>query len=123
MKKSILFGLILSGTLLLGSCNTRRAAIDDLSSLAERIELYGVSYDMDDWKMVLKEYAGIEKRLKKHDYTQEEVKEIGQLKGTLLGNAVKSVITSSKNKIDNINSLIDGGFEGFLESLFEGEEQ
>ena len=123
MKKHILTCLILTGALMLNSCNTRRAAIDDLSSLSQRIEVYGVSYDMSDWKKALKEYADIEKRLKKHDYTQEEVKEIEQLKGTLLGNAVKSVITSSKNKIDNIKGLFEGEFEEFIEGLFKDEEQ
>ena len=123
MKKHILTSLILTGALILNSCNTRRAAIDDLASLSQRIEVYGVSYDMSDWKKALKEYADIEKRLNKHDYTQEEVKEIEQLKGTLLGNAVKSVITSSKNKIDNIKGLFEGEFEEFIEGLFKDEEQ
>lgn len=108
---------------MLNSCNTQRAAIDDLASLTQRIEVYGVSYDMSDWKKALKEYADIEKRLKKHDYTQEEIKEIEQLKGALLSNAVKSVITSSKNKIDNIKGLFEGEFEEFIEGLFKDEEQ
>ena len=123
MKKYILISFILAGALILNSCGSRRAVIDDLASLAVEIEKNGVSYGMDDWEEVLRKYAKIEKKLDNYKYTTEEQKEIGELKGTLLGNSVKSIIVSSKNKIDYVNSILDGGFEGLLNSLLEiGEE-
>lgn len=117
MKKCIHLFLLLIVTVLLSSCSTRRSAINNLESLVERVEEKGVTYDLDEWEGVIKEYALIERALAKHEYSVEEHKAIGELKGRLLGCSTRSVILNSKEKIDKINSQIDGGVEGFIRSL------
>lgn len=117
MKKYFIPCLLLAGVLMLGSCNTRRAAVSDLESLVVDVEENGKSYSMDDWKMVIYRYSKIEERLQKHDYTKEEHKEIGNLKGRFLGNATKDVLINCYETIENINSEIDGGKEGFIKAL------
>lgn len=116
-KNFLIICMLSIAVLSMTSCSTRRAAVSDLESLVMDVEENGKSYSMDDWKMVIYRYSKIEERLQKHDYTKEEHKEIGNLKGRLLGNATKDVLINCYETIENINSEIDGGKEGFIKAL------
>ena len=90
-----------------------------LASLAEKVEEKGASFDMNDWEGVIREYVIIKRKMEKYEYSAEEQKEIGRLKGSLAGYATKSVLLNAKKSVDNINNQIEGGIDGFFKSLME----
>ena len=119
MKTKTLFiiGLLFAGVLSLTSCNTKKSAVNKLESLVIEVEEEGKSYDLDDWKMVIYRYTKIEEKLSKHEYTADENREIGKLKGRLLGSATKDVLVNCYEKVEGIRNQIDGSKEGFLRGL------
>lgn len=119
MKKGILICMAIAGAFALSSCGTRKSAINDLASLAEKVEEKGASFDMNDWEGVIREYVIIKRKMEKYEYSAEEQKEIGRLKGSLAGYATKSVLLNAKKSVDNINNQIEGGIDGFFKSLME----
>ena len=116
-KKFPIICLLFAGILTLTSCNTKKSAVNKLESLVVEVEEEGKSYTLDDWKMVIYRYTKIEEKLNKHEYSAEEHKEIGKLKGRLLGSATKDVLINCYEKVDGIRNQIDGSKEGFIKGL------
>ena len=69
------------GAMMLCSCNTRQAAINNLRSFNTELQAEANFYDLGDWKKAGKRYVRINKKLLKHSYNQEEMAEIGRLQG------------------------------------------
>ena len=67
------------GAMMLCSCNTRQAAINNLRSFNTELQAEANFYDLGDWKKAGKRYVRINKKLLKHSYNQEEMAEIGRL--------------------------------------------
>ena len=66
MKKILTICLIAAMAVSMLSCSTRRAAINDLESLVEKVEKNGEEYTLEDWENVIYRCAKIEKKLQKH---------------------------------------------------------
>lgn len=62
-------------------------------------------------------YSAIEKELAKHEYTDEELKEIGRLKGKCMGYLTKQSLKDLEKQIKDLTKELEGGIEGFLEVL------
>ena len=114
MKKLVLiyFPLLL---VFFTSCNSSQSAIRDLESLLTEIEENYQSYTEEDWEKISLSYATIEEELAKHEYTDEELKEIGRLKGRCVGYLAKQSIKDIEKQIDDLAKEIEGGIEGFME--------
>lgn len=119
MKKILTICLIVAMAVSMQSCSTRRAAINDLESLVDKVEKNGEKYTLEDWENVIYRCAKIEKKLQKHEYSAEEHREIGTLKGRLAGVVTKDILTNSAKKVISIKEQLDGGTEGFLEGLLK----
>lgn len=119
MKKTLFICLLLAAAFSMQSCSTRRAAINDLEALVERVEKNGEGYTLADWENVIYRCAEIEKKLLKHEYTTEEHREIGTLKGRLAGVVTKDILTNSAKMVINIKEQLGGGAEGFLDVFME----
>lgn len=111
--------MLVAGTMILGSCSARRAAINDLESFVVQIEKNGETYTMDDWETALIKYAEIEDNLEKHEYTAEEKKEIKLLRSRLINGATESVLISTKKGLENIDQKIDQKVDDLMRVLFE----
>ena len=110
MKKILTICLIAAMAVSMQSCSTRRAAINDLESLVDKVEKNGEEYTLEDWENVIYRCAKIEKKLQKHEYSAEEHREIGTLKGRLAGVVTKDILTNSAKKVISI----EGSMEGIL---------
>ena len=112
MKK--LFGLLLIiAAITMASCSSKNAAVNDLRNLRNDIENYGYRYDIEDWQKAKDKFVKIDEKLRKHDYTYEESKEIGRLKGDCAKLFIQSLIQNIGTKADGIK----GQIEGILESI------
>ncbi|MBR3615123.1 MAG: hypothetical protein IKL56_00690 [Bacteroidaceae bacterium] len=119
MKKALFICLLLAAAFSMQSCSTHRTAINDLEALVNKVEKNGAKYTLEDWENVIYRCAKIEKKLQKHEYSAEEHREIGTLKGRLAGVVTKDILTNSAKKVISIKEQLDGGTEGFLEGLLK----
>lgn len=119
MKKCILICILLMGAMSIVSCSSRRAAINSLESLVQQVEKEGESYTMSDWDNVIRECAKVDKKLKKHEFTPEEKKEIAELQGRFAGVVTKDILIGTYNTANAIRVALEGGLEGLLEGLIE----
>ena len=114
MKKiiTICLGLIL--VLGMNSCESPRSAVRELESFLYELETNYLSYTEEDWRIAAETYIAIEEKLAQYEYTDEELKEIGRLKGRCIGMMAKKVTIDYKKKFDDITKEIEGAIEGFI---------
>ena len=120
-----LFLTIVIFVMLLGmiSCDSSQSAIRDLEVLLNEIEANYQSYSEEDWENMSLSYSAIEEELAKHEYTDEELKEIGRMKGRCLGYLTKQSIKEIEKKMEDFGKELEGGIEGFLEVLSNGNNE
>ena len=117
MKKLLL--ICLAFILLMGitSCDSSQSAIKDLEVLLNEIEENYQSYTDEDWEAMSLSYSAIEEELANYEYTDEELKEIGRLKGKCMGYLTKQSLKNLEKQIKDLTKELEGGIEGFLEVL------
>ena len=120
-----LFLTVVTFVMLLGmiSCDSSQSAIRDLEVLLNEIEANYQSYSEEDWENMSLSYSAIEEELAKHEYTDEELKEIGRMKGRCLGYLTKQSIKEIEKKMEDFGKELEGGIEGFLEILSNGNNE
>lgn len=120
-----LFLTVVTFVMLLGmiSCDSSQSAIRDLEVLLNEIEANYQSYSEEDWENMSLSYSAIEEELAKHEYTDEELKEIGRMKGRCLGYLTKQSIKEIEKKLEDFGKELEGGIEGFLEILSNGNNE
>ena len=120
-----LFLTIVIFVMLLGmiSCDSSQSAIRDLEVLLNEIEANYQSYSEEDWENMSLSYSAIEEELAKHEYTDEELKEIGRMKGRCLGYLTKQSIKEIEKQLEDFGKELEGGIEGFLEVLSNGNNE
>lgn len=114
-----LFTICLTFMILFGitSCDSSQSAIRDLEILLNEIEENHQSYTEEDWENMSLSYSAIEEELAKYEYTDEELKEIGRLKGKCIGYLTKQSLKDLEKQIEDLTKELEGGIEGFLEVL------
>lgn len=120
-----LFLTVVTFIMLLGmiSCDSSQSAIRDLEVLLNEIEANYHSYSEEDWENMSLSYSAIEEELAKHEYTDEELKEIGRMKGRCLGYLTKQSIKEIEKQLEDFGKELEGGIEGFLEVLSNGNNE
>ena len=118
MKKSVVIylGLVLASFLWF-SCNNSSSAIADLENLVSEIDESKTDISEEELEKLANEYAEVEKNLQKYEYTDEELKEIGRLKGKYAAKMAKVAIKKFKNSMESFGKQIEGGMEGFMEEM------
>ena len=117
MKKYLFICLTFALVFSFTSCDSSQSAINDLETLLHEIETNYQSYTEEDWENMSMSYSAIEEELAKHEYTDEELKEIGRLKGKCMGYLTKQSIKDLEKQIKDLTKELEGGIEGFLEVL------
>ena len=101
------------------SCDSAQSAINDLEDLSIEIETNHQSYTEEDWNDIALSYSAIEEELTKYEYTDEDLKKIGKLKGKCLGYMTKQTIKDAEKELRDYAKEIEGGIESFFETLSE----
>ena len=117
MKKYLFICLTFALVFSFTSCDSSQSAINDLEVLLQEIETKYQTYTEEDWENMSLSYSAIEEELAKHEYTDEELKEIGRLKGKCMGYLTKQSIKDLEKQIKDLTKELEGGIEGFLEVL------
>lgn len=117
MKKFLFICLTFALVFSFTSCDSSQSAINDLEALLHEIETNYQSYTEEDWENMSMSYSAIEEELTKHEYTDEELKEIGRLKGKCTGYLTKQSLKDLERQVKDLAKELEGGIEGFLEVL------
>ncbi len=117
MKKIMLFVMVMTILATVVACSTSQTAISDLESLVEKVEENRKEYTEEDWATVMKEYADINESLDGNEYTEEELKEIGRLKGRYIGLLTKNAMNVAGSQLKILLKQFEGGMEGLSEEL------
>ena len=121
MKKNLFISLFIALVFSLTSCESSQTAINDLEDLLHEIETNYQSYTEEDWENISVSYSAIEEELTQHEYTDEELKKIGRMKGKCMGYITKQSLNNLEKQIKDFTKELEGGIEGFLEALSNDE--
>lgn len=119
--KSIIIGIVALASTMLCVCEGPQTPVKDLEKLVNKVEKNHKEYTDEDWKKVAEEYAVLKEEFYKHEYSNEELKEIGRLKGRLKGYFAKKEAKKLGKSLEEIANEIGGSIEGFLNVLTEQE--
>ena len=105
-------------------CHSKQTPINRLENLTEEIQNGAPNYTEEDWKAYAEELELIESEIEqyKSQYTDEELKEIGRLKGICLAQFTKHSIKTFKNDFEDAMKEDEGLMEGFTQGFKEEEE-
>lgn len=117
MKHVNIFLIAIICSLLAISCNNAKTSIDELSLLIEDIEENSDNYTDEDWEYVIEEYSLIEHEMENYEYTDEELREIGRLKGIFAMKIAKQVLKDYTEDIKDMQLQFEGGLDGIKEEL------
>lgn len=104
-------------SLLLAACNPSQTAKDDLQKFTERIETKSDKWSAADWDDAAMHYSEICQTIERYDYTQEEIREIGKLKGRCLAKFSKHSFDEGKQDMHDAFIELGGAIEGLFEGL------
>jgi len=114
MKK---FFPIMLLALLLTGCHPSQTAMDDLQSFTERIEQKSDRWSEADWDDAAMHYSEICQTIERYDYTDEQLREIGRLKGRCLAQFAKHSFNESTQGLHDSFIELGGAIEGLLDGL------
>lgn len=97
------------------SCDSPQNAIRELESLLSEIEANYQYYSDEDWDYITMRYDEIEEKISTYQFTDEELKKIGHMKGKCIGYMTKQSINDLEEEIRIFSKELEGGIEGFLE--------
>jgi len=117
MKKHLfLLFLLLSATVLV-ACDPNQTAKNDLAKLTERIETKSADWSAADWDDALLAYNEICQTIERYEYTDEELREIGRLKGKCSAMFLQHQVKQSIDDAKPILKELEGAVDGFLEAI------
>lgn len=92
------------------ACTEEQSAIAQLEDFAAELEENGDNYTFKDWSKASEKYLKIEHELAKNNdqYTDEELKEIGRLKGKCVTALAHSSALKLKSTVHSIGKQMEG---------------
>ena len=107
------------------SCENKQNPIKKLEKLDRTLVQQSESFTEQDWENALMEYEQIDQELSMYNYTDEELRQIGKMKGRLLAKISKEYLNKTMDEVDSYLKMFEGALEGFMEELgsaLDGEE-
>ena len=114
MKRFLPLALL---ALLLAACNPSQSSLDELQKFTERIEQKSPDWSDADWDDAAIYYSEICQTLDRYDYTEEQLREIGKLKGRCLAQFAKHSFNEGTQGLHDSFIELGGAIEGLLEGL------
>ena len=99
------------------SCENKQTPIKRLEKLDRTLVQQSESFTEQDWENALMEYEQIEQELSMYNYTDDELRQIGKMKGRLLAKISKEYLNKTMDEVDSYLKMFEGALEGFMEEL------
>ena len=117
MKSVKIYFCLFVCLLIFCSCENKQAPIKKLENLNRELIQNSDSYTSQDWEKAVFEYEQIELELSKYNYTDEELRQIGKMKGRLFAKLSKEYLNKTMDEVDSYLKMFEGALEGFMEEL------
>lgn len=117
MKKLKFCIYLLVCVFIFASCENKQTPIKKLEKLDRTLVQQSESFTEQDWENALMEYEQIEEELSRYNYTDEELRQIGKMKGRLLAKISKEYLNKTMDEVDSYLKMFEGALEGFMEEL------
>ena len=114
MKK--IFGIlvtIIMASFMVACATPEEKSLRSLQELYEEMELNHENYTTEDWEKAQVEFEVITAQMKLHDYTDEQLREIGKLKGKCSAYLTKGLLKRAEKSFIELGGVL----EGYLEEL------
>lgn len=114
ISKYLLIGYLAIWTLTFTSCNNKNTPIHDLEELSEDLKQNSKDYSDDDWAAISQSLDNINNEIDEHrsEYTDEEMKEIGRLKGICGAYLMKYAAKNASQQLKNLIQQFGGAIQG-----------
>ena len=103
--------------LIFSSCENKQTPIKKLEKLDRTLVQQSESFTEQDWENALMEYEQIEQELSMYNYADEELRQIGKMKGRLLAKISKEYLNKTMDEVDSYLKMFEGALEGFMGEL------
>ena len=103
------------------ACNPGQTKLDELEKLVTEAETEYESYNKEDWQGVEEAYDALLVEMEKYDYSSEEHRKIGKLKGKFEAIQMKYTMVNFSNMVSDYAEEVTGALEGILEELEKTE--
>lgn len=117
MKKLKFCIYLLVCVFIFASCENKQTPVKKLEKLDRTLVQQSESFTEQDWENALMEYEQIEEELSRYNYTDEELRQIGKMKGRLLAKISKEYLNKTMDEVDSYLKMFEGALEGFMEEL------
>ena len=114
MKKffGVLVAIILNSFMVVYA-TPEKESLSSLQELYEEIELNHENYTKEDWENVKVEFDSITSQIKLDDYTADQIKEIGKLKGKCSAYLTKGLLKRAEKGLIELGGILEGYLEEF----------
>ena len=117
MKKLFVFLLMMGLASFMMSCATpEEKSLRSLQEFHDELELNHENYTIEDWGKAQAEYDAITAGMNLNNYTNEQLREIGKLKGKCSAYLTKGLLKRAEKGFVEFGSMLEGYLEG-LESI------
>lgn len=101
------------------SCNNKNTPIHDLQELSEDLKQNSKNYTDDDWAAISQSLDNINNEIDEHrtEYTDEEMKEIGRLKGICGAYLTKYAMKNASRQLKDLIQQFGGAVQGVKDAL------
>lgn len=114
MKKYLkIFVMALIVIVTTSSCSTERRTLSHMNKLATRIEKYGETYTVDEWKAAAIDYQKIKEEEKECNFTSAQREKMGEMEGR----CVAGFTRWAGDKVLGVFREGKGIIKGFIEGL------
>ena len=121
MKRIYFYALVIMIGFILSGCKSREErVIERLDNLAEKIQNESSDWDIEQWQDVAKDFEDLNKEAEKCDFSEEQMKQLGEAEGRVIGAFYKEGSQFAGKMMEeylrNAGNLIEGFQKGFDES-------
>lgn len=95
-------------------------SIRKLERFAKELKKNAPEYNDEDWSASMEYFEQLSEEMKQYDYTDDELRQIGKLKGRCIGIFARKSITRGASEINTFMQQLGGFLEGFLETTAPG---
>lgn len=114
ISKYLLICSLTFWTLAFASCNNKNTPIHDLEELSEDLKQNSKDYSDDDWATISQSLTNINNEIDEYrsEYTDEEMKEIGRLKGICGAYLMKYAAKNASLQLEDLIQQFGGAIQG-----------
>lgn len=121
MKTKLLFCFLVVFCLMAVSCvDKKQKPLGELRKFATELEMNSGSYTDEEWNNASAKYDRLVTDIEQYKYSDEELREIGYLKGKCAGYFTKRAVKEIGDGINSAAQQFVGAVQGFVDAINDG---